>query len=98
MSEIGNIEEWFRNAFGKGVTEVKDDLEDLKARALSLENNVAQHAQIALAAAQREVALAQALAPSLGEKAQEIVAAAEKGLAVVEAYVQDVTGHGPSGM
>jgi hypothetical protein len=86
------LEEKFHAIFGKGVAQVRDDLVEAKARLLSLENRAVEAAQLELARAERELALAQALEPALGEKAKDVIAAAEAGLAAVQAFVQRVTG------
>lgn len=71
------------------------ELEDWKARLLSLENAAKDQAQQVLASAQRELERVQAEAPSLGDKAQGFITAAENAVADAEALLAKF---GPTGM
>lgn len=86
-----HIKEWAESDLLPHLQAAEDKLTELRGVAEA-------SAQMLLSAAQRELARVQAEAPALGEKATELIAAAEKGVAEAEALLAKLEGGTPSGM
>jgi hypothetical protein len=68
------------------------EFDDVKTRLLTAVNLLTEHAQNALAAAERELAMAQKVAPLLGGEGEALIEAAQKGLEVAQAFLNKVSG------